>query len=288
MFVVGRRDRLRRRDATARPRSTLAGLAGSNLEGKELRFGDRRLGAVGGRHDRRLVRRGQRARSSRSPGIGGAVPLANMHDRRGHLRRGRLGPVRDAAVRPAGGVHRRPDGRPHAGVPRQEDRGARDQARRHRRRSPCRCSCSSRPRWPSPRSTARRRSTTPARRASPRRCTPTPRRPTTTARRSPATPASCSPTRRQRRRVRHHLRRPARRRRDARSAASCRWSLALAVAGSLAGKRVAPAGPGTMRTDTPTFVVLLDRRRSCIVALLTFVPALLLGPVVQGLTDRLF
>ena len=32
---------------------------------------------------------------------------------------------------------------------------------------------------------------------------------------------------------------------------------ALAVAGSLAGKRVAPAGPGTFRTDTPTFVVLL-------------------------------
>ena len=35
---------------------------------------------------------------------------------------------------------------------------------------------------------------------------------------------------------------------------------ALAVAGSLAGKRVSPAGLGTMRTDNPTFVVLLDRR----------------------------
>ena len=33
--------------------------------------------------------------------------------------------------------------------------------------------------------------------------------------------------------------------------------LVLAVAGSLAGKKVAPAGPGTMRTDNPTFVVLL-------------------------------
>ena len=31
----------------------------------------------------------------------------------------------------------------------------------------------------------------------------------------------------------------------------------LAVAGALAGKKVAPAGLGTMRTDTPTFVVLL-------------------------------
>ncbi|MGN6586782.1 MAG: potassium-transporting ATPase subunit KdpA, partial [Solirubrobacterales bacterium] len=33
--------------------------------------------------------------------------------------------------------------------------------------------------------------------------------------------------------------------------------LVLAVAGSLATKKVAPAGPGTMRTDTPTFTVLL-------------------------------
>ncbi|HET8673259.1 MAG TPA: potassium-transporting ATPase subunit KdpA, partial [Thermoleophilaceae bacterium] len=33
--------------------------------------------------------------------------------------------------------------------------------------------------------------------------------------------------------------------------------LVLAVAGALAGRWVHPAGPGTMRTDTPTFVVLL-------------------------------
>src|SRR4029077_7471015 len=33
--------------------------------------------------------------------------------------------------------------------------------------------------------------------------------------------------------------------------------LVLAVAGSLAGKKVSPAGPGTMRTDTPTFAILL-------------------------------
>ncbi len=62
----------------------------------------------------------------------------------------------------------------------------------------------------------------------------------------------------------------------------------LAVAGALAGKRVAPAGPGTLRTDTPTFVVAARRLIVLIVALLTFVPALLLGPVVQGLTDQLF
>ncbi len=62
---------------------------------------------------------------------------------------------------------------------------------------------------------------------------------------------------------------------------------ALAVAGSLAGKRVAPAGPGTFRTDTPTFVVLLIGV-IVIVAALTFFPAFLLGPIVQGLTPQLF
>lgn len=62
---------------------------------------------------------------------------------------------------------------------------------------------------------------------------------------------------------------------------------ALAVAGAMAGKRVAPPGVGTMRTDTGTFVALLVGAVA-LVALLTFVPALLLGPVAQGLTDRLF
>jgi potassium-transporting ATPase potassium-binding subunit len=61
----------------------------------------------------------------------------------------------------------------------------------------------------------------------------------------------------------------------------------LAIAGSLVEKRVTPAGAGTFRTDSPTFVVVLVGV-VVLVALLTFVPALLLGPVVQGLTDRLF
>jgi K+-transporting ATPase ATPase A chain len=61
----------------------------------------------------------------------------------------------------------------------------------------------------------------------------------------------------------------------------------LAIAGALAGRRVHPAGPGTMRTDTGTFGVLTVGT-ILLVALLTFVPALLLGPVVQGLTDRMF
>jgi K+-transporting ATPase ATPase A chain len=62
---------------------------------------------------------------------------------------------------------------------------------------------------------------------------------------------------------------------------------ALAVAGSLAGKRVTPAGLGTMRTDNPTFVVLLIGV-IVIVGALTFFPALLLGPIVQGLTGHLY
>src|SRR6185312_10279774 len=63
--------------------------------------------------------------------------------------------------------------------------------------------------------------------------------------------------------------------------------LVLAIAGALAQKRVHPAGPGTMRTDTPTFVVLLIGV-IVLVGALTFFPALLLGPVVQGLTTQLF
>jgi K+-transporting ATPase ATPase A chain len=62
---------------------------------------------------------------------------------------------------------------------------------------------------------------------------------------------------------------------------------ALAVAGSLSGKRTIAAGEGTMRTDTGVFAVLL-LATIAIVALLTFVPSLMLGPLVQALTPRLF
>jgi K+-transporting ATPase ATPase A chain len=62
---------------------------------------------------------------------------------------------------------------------------------------------------------------------------------------------------------------------------------ALAVAGALAGKRVSPVGLGTMRTDNPTFVVLLIGV-IVLVGALTFFPALLLGPIVQGLTGHLY
>jgi potassium-transporting ATPase potassium-binding subunit len=62
---------------------------------------------------------------------------------------------------------------------------------------------------------------------------------------------------------------------------------ALAVAGALAARRPAPAGPGTFRTDSPVFILLLIGV-IVIVAALSFLPALALGPVVQGLTTQLF
>jgi potassium-transporting ATPase potassium-binding subunit len=61
----------------------------------------------------------------------------------------------------------------------------------------------------------------------------------------------------------------------------------LAVAGAMAGKKVSPAGLGTMRTDNPTFVFLLIGI-VILVGALTFFPAILLGPVSNGLTGGLF
>jgi K+-transporting ATPase ATPase A chain len=63
--------------------------------------------------------------------------------------------------------------------------------------------------------------------------------------------------------------------------------IVLALAGSLTGKRVAPAGAGTLRTDTGTFGGLLIGV-VVLIGALTFFPAFLLGPVVQGLTTHLF
>jgi K+-transporting ATPase ATPase A chain len=61
----------------------------------------------------------------------------------------------------------------------------------------------------------------------------------------------------------------------------------LAVGGALARKKVSPAGLGTLRTDTPTFGVLLVGV-VVLIGALTFLPAFLLGPVVQSLTTNLF
>jgi K+-transporting ATPase ATPase A chain len=56
----------------------------------------------------------------------------------------------------------------------------------------------------------------------------------------------------------------------------------LAMAGSLARKKIVPAGPGTLPTDTPLFVGLLVSV-VVLVGALTFLPALALGPVAEHL-----
>jgi K+-transporting ATPase ATPase A chain len=56
----------------------------------------------------------------------------------------------------------------------------------------------------------------------------------------------------------------------------------LAIAGSMAGKRIAPPSAGTFPTDSPLFVVLLIAV-ILIVGALTFFPALSLGPIVEQL-----
>ncbi len=55
---------------------------------------------------------------------------------------------------------------------------------------------------------------------------------------------------------------------------------ALAIAGSMVGKRIAPPSPGTFPTDSPLFAGLLIAV-ILIVGALTFFPALSLGPVVE-------
>ncbi len=56
----------------------------------------------------------------------------------------------------------------------------------------------------------------------------------------------------------------------------------LALAGSLAAKKVAPPGLGTLATHTPLFVTLLVAI-VLVVGGLTFIPALALGPIVEHL-----
>jgi K+-transporting ATPase ATPase A chain len=58
---------------------------------------------------------------------------------------------------------------------------------------------------------------------------------------------------------------------------------ALALAGSLAGKKIVPASAGTFRTDGPTFSVLLVAVILLTAGLMIF-PALALGPIVEALS----
>ena len=56
----------------------------------------------------------------------------------------------------------------------------------------------------------------------------------------------------------------------------------LAIAGSLARKKIVPPGAGTLPTHTPLFAALLVGV-VILVGALTYVPALALGPVVEHL-----
>jgi len=59
----------------------------------------------------------------------------------------------------------------------------------------------------------------------------------------------------------------------------------LAIAGALASKKIVPAGPGTLPTHNPLFVVWLIVV-VIIVGALSFFPALALGPIAEYLMTR--
>ena len=169
-----------------------------------------------------------------------------------------------------------PDGRPHARVPRQEDRGLRDEDGLARHPDPAAASCSSAPRSRVVTAgRARRASPTPARTASARSSTPSRSAwATTTAAPSPglgantpfyntaAAASRCSS--------------PASGSRSRRSRSPARWR----------ARRSCPPSAGTLPTHTPLFVALLVGV-VLIVGALTFIPALALGPIVEHLhADR--
>ena len=61
---------------------------------------------------------------------------------------------------------------------------------------------------------------------------------------------------------------------------------ALALAGSLGPRRIAPPGLGTLRTDTPTFVIFLIGFIA-IFSVLTFLTVLVLAPFAQALSSHI-
>ena len=89
--------------------------------------------------------------------------------------------------------------------------------------------------------------------------------------------------RRARRRTRPSTTRPSASRCS--SAASGSRSPALALAGSLAKKKIVPSSAGTLPTHTPLFVAMLVGV-IVVVGALTFIPALALGPIVEQLLAR--
>ena len=174
-------------EAAGNPLVHALGIDGGNMEGKEVRFGialsalfaavttAASCGAVNAMHD------------SFTP-LGGLIPLFNMQLGEvivGGVGSGLYGMLLFVVL---AGLHRRPDGRPHAGISRQEDRGQGGQDGHARHPVPA----AGDPRLHRARrgAAAGRRldRPTPGRTASPRSSTPTPRRRRTTAPPSPASP----------------------------------------------------------------------------------------------------
>ena len=57
---------------------------------------------------------------------------------------------------------------------------------------------------------------------------------------------------------------------------------AMAIAGSLARKKIIPQTSGTLATHTPLFIILLISV-TILIGALSFLPALALGPIVEQL-----
>ena len=60
----------------------------------------------------------------------------------------------------------------------------------------------------------------------------------------------------------------------------------LALAGALGPRRIAPPGLGTLRTDTPTFVIFLIGFIA-IFSVLTFLTVLVIAPFAEALSSHL-
>ena len=257
------------------PTTAIDGSTGGNLEGKEAAERDRPVGAVGDDNDGDLERLGQlRTRVLHRTRRRGA-DVGPWHQR-GDLRRGRHRPLLDAALRHPGRLHRRPDGRPNARVPGQEDPGARDQAGLAGRALHAAC----RPghggaaigtKWGQPSIFA----------SGPQGFSETLYAYLSQANNNgsafagytgfvqPNAPGNVGAYGITFADLLGGL--------TMLTARFIPILFVLAVAGSLAEKKVAPAGAGTMRTDNRTFVVLLIGV-IVLVGALTFFPALLLGP----------
>ena len=193
LFVGGFATRIRVRGGGQPDRARSSALPGGNMEGKETRFGiaasalfatvttDTSCGAVNSMHD------------SFTP-LGGLVPLANLQ--LGEVIFGGVGtgPLRHARLRRADGLHRGLDGRPHAGVSREEDRAARSQLAILRDSRPADLRAASRRQSPPCSPSGSRRSATTARTDSREILYMFTRRPRTTAAPLPASAATRTST----------------------------------------------------------------------------------------------